>query len=368
MRPDRVITPLGAIALTVALAGATLVGCKARARAPEAPEQVGVVRDNADPGLEMWSWLVSDERVARRSTNAPGLVRRAQSRADTPRTGAAPDSPPRDPDARDKPPAEPAPLAVSIVDQRVSIEVALAPYLDRPLPLPPERAARWRAAGFRLVSVPVVDLPRIESRTRLVGMVQRQWLGVVPIWTELARGPELREATLAALDDGPRVLPRGRPRMLARAFPVPVAGGAQLRVELVPQVAIATSTSLRALEQPRTPSELGEGTLMSLLSSMILPRGEALLVVPDAPDADWSALSTADGMAPPPTRDSAQSPPPSDPLKAGDAVPFAAPHALGPMMLDQPSEDRAARVRLVLVLIPHEGEGVRLLPDADPAR
>lgn len=339
------------------------------------------------PGLELWLWLVSDERKpieipAAPVANAPASgeaapdqsapSERAEGAAgeqsdgkgegnadakparpkrrvtiDPPGTTFKPSSA-REPAEGDAPP-EALPPTISIQDDRVDLDVLLEPHAGRELPIAPEVAERWRRAGFRLIAVPVRDLAGIEFQARLTGVVQRQWLGVLPLWTDLARGARLDDARPIQTGAEAEVLPRGRPRLLARAWPVPIAEesgpGAALRVELVPQVLVQGSgrgeRRAPSADAGRAPSIEDQGPILSqLLLSARLSGGTAIVIVPEeaAPAATESASS-----------------------ESGEPS-FPPPRTLGQVLLIDPGDGERARVRQVLVLIPSVPSRVRLLP------
>lgn len=272
-------------------------------------------------GLEMWVWLVSDPRA--------------------PRVLGPPDRPPPD---------------LTVIDPRADLEPVLLPYLDRPLPIDPDAARRWADSGLRLVAVPRRDLPRLEAQLRLVGAVQRQWMGQLPIWTQIARGPS-RGPTAATIDAAPQNLPAGAPRLLARAWIVPRHAeghlAAALRLELVPHIATRDRRPTRRLDEltpPVTTSPLDEGaTIDALALGATLLGEEALLIIPEDPGSPWREPA-ADAFAPPP---------PDRPAPKGPAEPTA----LGPLMLwPTPADADAPRVRQVLVLIPRVPPRFELLP------
>lgn len=289
--------PVGILTLMVLFA---LVGCggttEPRGPQPPSPAQPGV--RGADAGLEMHWWIVSG-------------------------------------DGR-------------------PVGATLAPYVERPIPVPDTMRERWRLSGLRLVSVPTAELDAIARTLPLAGPVERQWLGQRPAWTDAVRGPHMPRGGLITLDAGDLLLPPGRLRMLARcwAMPMPAADKgvpAGLRLELAPQHAesitpearIEMDTGLR----PRPRIE-DEGMVFTrLVLEMIAVEGEALLIVPESRDAEWGTVPSGDLSLPPP-----QSGPP-----------LVRPPTLGEAMLSLPAVDAARGARAIVVLVPKTPERFQLI-------
>jgi hypothetical protein len=394
----RIFAVAGACAVIAPMA--TTGGCRGRGKkATEAPAAVAIgTRAASDPGLEMWSWMVSDERRAVRIVEEKERMERAArppgaSSGKPPTPGSTKDAAEKgqakggEP-AKAKDGSEPKPeTTVRVVDRRVSLESLLARYRDRPAAGGAERIACWRAAGFRVVSVPRVELAGIEGAARLVGVVERQWLGTLTLWTELARGAEMREAGLVRVCDGTRLLARGRTRLLARAYAVPRGKedgtlGMSLRVEMVPQQ-LAAEADAAAMKRDENrggiaTSELQGELLQTLSLSLDLDGSDAVLIVPDSPEADWGAIASKEASEAEKATDArrkdardskskgsgevkAAEEPSEGATPAGDgAIAFAAARALGDVMLSSVDES-GRRVRRVLVLVPHVSERFRVL-------
>lgn len=292
----------------------------------------------AERGLEVLSWIVG---------------------GDAPNT---PESPPQT--EHDADPSRPAPVRYTIVDSRLTIEQALAPYIDRPVPLSDEMRFRWHAAGFRIVAVPIADLARIQASLRTVGPTQRQWLGEIPRWTDLIRGPAFNSARTLATDAGPARLEAGRLRLLARAWIAPASPAAPtlpppalLRLELVPQHEPHLSDTHRLLATANNTAPEAQGRLFPRLAlGMDLRADDALVIVPDSPESDW-------GSPPRTTEDLLLDS--DEGGDAGGAVAEALPAlrspeparlnwpSMGEVMLSAVPTAGSARTRAVLVLIPH---------------
>lgn len=166
----------------------------------------------------------------------------------------------------------------------------------------PGSADRWRAAGLRLVTVPLRDMPSITSNLPVIGRVQREWMGQLPRWTVAVRGSMSEAMTIstaqaAGIPDEPLTLGAGRLRMLVRCWLNPAttdAGfAASLRVELVPQHEEKPDEA-RALQSAlglaRKPGIEGEGIVFtSLLMGLQAREGTAYLIVPESPEVVWKA-------------------------------------------------------------------------------
>jgi hypothetical protein len=284
-----------------------------------------VVR-GASSGLELWWWVVTDQRIVR--STLPGGVA--------------------------KPGEPPPPPAIRISETGDTIERQLSPYLSRPVPISDELKKRWRDCGLRAGCVPVKDLETIETSLRLTGPVQRQWLGEMSAWTDVIRGPEFAASRVVMLGDKPEELGPGRLRLMARCwtYPITAAAGsptAALRLELVPQFEPESSDRgrLKAAgivaseeEQTRMFSELQAGLAIDARKGV----PDAIVIVPDRPDADWAKL--VDPSAP----------------DGGDSGPNPdVPPTLGETMLSMPAVKDSARARAVVILIPRLPERFELL-------
>ncbi len=264
-----------------------LGACRGGGGAPEAAhtraapiEAAGGVVRGADTGLELWSVVVVSSRA--REPGAP-----------TPLEGVGPPAPPTEEASTPTPtPAEP----LRVTDLRPDLAELLAPYADRPVPLGETERARWRAAGLRLVAVPLAELDALREGLRAAGPVQRQWLGEIPRWTDIVAGPVSRERRAIELEGHRLVLGPGRLRLLARCWVAPGDDGADgpeavLRLEIAPQhVPILSDRERLAREAGlhERPSGEDEGVVFRRLTvALSLREGEAYLIVPESPSVEW---------------------------------------------------------------------------------
>lgn len=177
---------------------------------------------------------------------------------------------------------------------------ALGPWYEAPGAFSAADRALWAANGLRLVSVPTPRVGEIQAALGTPGAVQRQWLGEHPDWMELARGPQ-SPRQVVRLDTGLMSLDPGRLRLLGRCWVAPRLGRegaprAEVRVDLALQhQPPARAPSLRDLvdrPQPRRVEEAGV-----VFSRFVLELGlsgdEAILIVPERPEVDWSAARAA---------------------------------------------------------------------------
>jgi hypothetical protein len=291
----------------------------------------------AERGLELWSWTVADARQ-------PAFTPAATSAASL---------------GDDTPPPQPA---YTIIDPRLSIELAVLPYTDRPVPIADDLRYRLHAAGFRIVAVPVADLPALQSNLRLVAPTQKQWLGEIPLWTDLVSGPTFHFPRTIAIDNTPlgstTHLQPGRLRLLGRAWtvPLPTADNPQaaaMRLELVPQHEPQLSDHQRLLAGISNTRTEAEGRLFPGLAVGAYLRGEdALILIPDSPHSDWSSPPPPPLPAPTPPEGNNPADPPDAPhdFQADSAINWP---TLGEAMLAAPARGTTPRTRAVLVLIPH---------------
>jgi len=333
-RPRAAIAAILGLVAAVALAGCNRAGPRITAvrTDPASPAVRG-----GDSGLEMWWWVVSDPwkvPVEPEPTPAPEPV-----------------SSPGKIKVR-RPPTPPAPPRPQITrDGKIDLEVALAPYLDRPVPLPQGDRDRWQSCGLRIVAVPISDLEQLQNKLPLVGQVQRQWLGEIGSWTDIIDGPTYDRKQSLTIDDGVVTLDPGRLRLLARCWTVPIASESSaptpaLRLEVVPQHEPTRGEQDRLLAAAGiSPGSDASGILFRRLAvGMTITGTDAYLIIPDRPAADWRAVPGAASDEP-----------------AGPAGPPASPPlTLGEAMLST-QETSSPRVRAVIVLLPRLPASYELL-------
>lgn len=310
----------------VALGAAVSCARKPRAGVPAVPAGSPVVR-GAESGLELWWWVVTDQRVV--ADPAP------------------------EPESK---PGKPPPKPVFVINEPgMTLEQGLAPYLARPTAFTEATVKLWRSHGLRIVSVPVADLEKLQRSLRLTGPVHKQWFGQLADWTDVVRGPEASSTRVIMVGDKPEELRPGRLRLMARCWMYPVASmagapAAGLRLELVPQFEPAASERSRL--QLSTARRDGDGNVdfPSLLAGLSIEKltGEpdAILIVPDAPGADWSKTEAEQTEAGPEV---------DMPPTIGEAMLAALP------MRNDKGTAVSARSRAVVILIPRLPERFELL-------
>jgi hypothetical protein len=308
----------------------------------EPPQRASPAVRGAGSGLEVWWWVVSDPRIQRR-IEPEVKPRKLPPPGSLVKKSAPPDDLlSRDPkETREEEPPElegpPRPKYL-VYDDKRDLEEVLAPYADREVPLSVETIQRWRASGLRIYAVPQDALSELETRLRLVGPVQRQWLGELPVWTDVAQGPwDEQGMTVEIAGDTVRLGP-GRLRMLARAWTAPIQGDEgprpSLRLELVPQHEPWQSEQEKLMLDAGLgkPDERRGLPIERLSVGASLTTDDALVIVPmDAPEQ----LNLAPFKDPPRT--------------------------FGQAMLSRPATETTARARAVLVILPRIAERFDLL-------
>ncbi|MCC6678011.1 MAG: hypothetical protein IT436_12780 [Phycisphaerales bacterium] len=255
--------------------------------------------------------------------------------------------------------------------------------------LDPGAAERWRAAGLRIVAVPLSQMAGLTGDLPLIGRVQREWMGQLPRWTVAVRG-SMAESMTIAMVDGPLTLGAGRLRMLVRCWlnPAPADGQvrAALRIELMPQ------HEERADETLAYQSALGindrkgieaEGLVFTrLMAGLEAQEGYAYLIVPESPEVEWKSerpeggdretlpLAPRASDLPVPFDEPPDEEPRADEGRARPELPVK-PRSIGPsafklrtlgeaMLTDAPSGGQA-RAKVVMALIPRVPTEFRLL-------
>ncbi len=173
----------------------------------------------------------------------------------------------------------------------------------------------WKRAGLRVLRVNRADLIRVQAElSPRVGVfsldkfdagqrvssvpvaVQRQWLEQGSRWNIAARGPELAQGGVIALNDSRVAVPPGALRLLARCWPVPVPGDsgveADMRVQLVPQHDSGRQETADLLAPRTTTADvtLQGQVFRRLLLTLTLKPGEAVLIVPESPSRSWQEV------------------------------------------------------------------------------
>jgi hypothetical protein len=341
------------------------VGCRAHPR-PAAP----MVDRTASPGIrgpaagmEVWWWVVVDRTPEEHPTGlpTPGEHEDAANATGGDEEQQQPDGEQPDPQEKDdegadprkpikppKKPPKPDPIVYTFNDGRADIEEVLGPYLGRPVPLPQETLDRWHTSGLRAISVPRADLEGLEQRLRLSGPVNRQWLGQVTSWSDIAQGPWRPERSTVKVEDQDVQLAPGRLRLSMRCWSIPPEDGAEsgiLRLELAPELEPYRTDQDRLLVTAglAPPKDGAPAPFERLRLTATIQTDDAILILPERPGVSW---------AEPRERD-------VSPL--GGPAPMPDNPSLGEAMLERALTDRQAHARAVLVLIPTPGEKFELL-------
>lgn len=302
----------------LALAALLLAGCATSPSTPPPPRpdsstppnQFQRLSDSARDGLEAFWWVVddADDVLARRLHELTSLNTPASAPTESPAT---------------------------------------------PPPIPAETIDRLQRLGFRAFVVPAQQALALQAQTPGAGPIQRRWMGQVVNWTVLIRGRE-RPASSIELPDGTLDLPPGRFRILARAWTIPSASvdaekpAALLQIDLRPQHEDGSRPAESALRptDPTAPPTIesspieAQGVVFDRAAlSASLAAGQALILIPEDPAADWNAID-----APSDTRgriETATGPVPARPL------------SLGELALSDAQPGSKTRLKLVIVLVAH---------------
>jgi hypothetical protein len=139
--------------------------------------------------------------------------------------------------------------------------------------------------------------------------------------------------------------------------------GMSLRLELVPQQLARGSDALerRGGQGGVAANELQGELLSSLSLSVDLDGSDALVIVPDSPDADWGKIGVNGAEKQDAEKGQGHADVPTPREDGGMA--FTEPRALGPLMMTSTDETSGRRIRQVLVLIPRVSDRFRVLPE-----
>lgn len=230
---------------------------------------------------------------------------------------------------------------------------------------------RWAANGLRLVSVPLERLGDVQEALGSPGAIQRQWLGEHPDWMELVRGPQSARQVVR-LESGLMTLEPGRLRLLGRCWvspALPRAGAdplAEVRVDLALQhQGLARPRSLRELvDRPQRTRIEHEGVVFSrFVLELGLGADEALLIVPERPEADWGDDPDAPAATGSASPDAITGPPAPRLPTLGDAMLWSdagAGPGSGPGAVQGAAGGAPRPVRVIIALIPRLPEKLEL--------
>jgi len=220
-------------------------------------------------------------------------------------------------------------------DPQAEVARALAPFEDRPVPIPPDQRERWTRSGLRAISVPEDELDDLRASLDTIGPRVRQSIAPAALWTTVARGPAWRGPRALLVEDGPIALKGGALTLMLRAWTSPPTDPARtprptIRSEFAvlhtPTRNLPSSMPLGERRRPASPLEQGF-LLRSLSTTAMLSRGDALVLCAASPQDDWSRWleteSEEDGERPDEDAD-------ADDTGEGEEETEAAPSPAGP--------------------------------------
>lgn len=246
---------------------------------------------------------------------------------------------------------------------------ALREFEDRPVGSGPGFEAaitKLRAAGLRPLLVRAEELPRV------LGSLDGEWdrhgsvLEQSPRWSVALSGPRWEGGRAVRFNDGTVNLGPGRLRLLMRSW---IAPGDLLDSAKDPTFAASVRVAMvlqheEPPRQPDTPFALrpaqlrrieDDGQIFASLSLEItIARGQALLLIPELPDADWKTISDGD---PGPVDDAE--------LERAQALvgpPKAQIRSVGEYLLSDATDLRRWTRRTILVFTGQAPERYELLP------
>lgn len=213
-------------------------------------------------------------------------------------------------------------------------------------------AAAWARAGFAFCTVPVSALNDVEQQLALNGPVYRQWLGVVPQWSDIAQVSVPRGGLATRCGEEIAAWPAGRIVLATRCWLVPqidVRGSATMHVEMAlwhadkpEEVEHATGRATwwsgqtdREANRPNGDGAASGATLVLPVIGATLSGDEALVIWPAG--MEWETGPWPEGER-----------------VAGGELPTLAEAVLGHVP--------ASKRRAGLVLLPHVPRQYRWLP------
>jgi len=263
----------------------------------------------------------------------------------------------------------------TITDQEDLLATALAPFADRPVPLPPDVEANWRRNGFRMVAVPADQLGALLSVLPIEDKVNRIWLGQAPRWTVAAPGAPWRGARSLLIDGETIELGAGQLRLLVRAWIAPTDGAPTMRTDVAVQYLNAGADTASPNFQR---AELRRADTMGMIfrtltAAMELDDDSVYCILSEDPGVDWGSAGNdqepEQGAEPRlPVRAPSPFPEldePEDPMALGPkppGIPLLADALLSRVEL-LPTRRQA---RSIVILAPKVPETYRLAPISSP--
>lgn len=179
-------------------------------------------------------------------------------------------------------------------DTQFAVGRLLAPYLDRPVPMPEADRAAWRALGLRVVAVPVGELEALLAASRPITPVQRQRFGLLAWWTPVVRGPAL-PASVPGPDGRPMPTDGGRARLIARTWTEPDLSTGILRDVVRTDLAVQIESRSRPLPDitrvEARPAITDAGVIVEpSLTSLTADGRMAIVIVAEDPGVDYAGL------------------------------------------------------------------------------
>lgn len=191
-------------------------------------------------------------------------------------------------------------------DSEAAVARALAPY-DTPVDfIPAATAERLRLSGLRVIAVPLSEVfvvHQVAPPAPGSGW-SRRWLGQAPDWVQLVRSRSVAAGTRTTVYGSEQQLTGGILRLLGCGWMQPhsVEREGERRIEAVMHIEIAAQIQRVRDEEDRSNPFLrpsldvltplsDEGPLIEdALLSLTVPRGYALVLTTESPDADWSEV------------------------------------------------------------------------------
>lgn len=242
-------------------------------------------------------------------------------------------------------------------DNANGVASAIASVMEHGQVLPSRLADRWDESGLRLVRIPRDKLPALLAAAPPQGQYARDWKGWMGQWLPVFRGPPIDHRATFTIDNRPRLLGPGAPRVLMRAWPAPTALGPVVRLDLAFQFADDTAPIPEGPAAgfiPANTQAIRAGQVINeLTAELALDPAYAYLLTCESPGVAWSD---------PPQSSDAQSPPPdaSAPPAPG---PAAAPSTtIGQRLFSFSLADSAQKRRIIVVIVPELASDFALLP------
>ncbi|MCA9307258.1 MAG: hypothetical protein KDA16_12040 [Phycisphaerales bacterium] len=243
-------------------------------------------------------------------------------------------------------------------DNADAVTTALAALVEPDSVLPARLAARWDESGLRIARLKREALGELLETAPPVSQYARDWKGWMGAWLPVFRGRAIDRRAPFTIDNRPRMLGPGAPRILMRAWPAPTAQGPVVRLDLALQ--FVDEGAPRANDQsagliPATAAPVNAGDIIhELTAELALDPAYLYILTCESPAVVWN-----NNRAPAAADQSART-------AAGPGPAAASPTTIGQLLFAFSLADSAQKRRIIVLIVPELAPDFALLPPRNP--